>query len=506
MKTQRNIIQPIFIIVILLCISCTTTSPIENVIFPAPDLSQIQGLEKSSDFALKINGKEAFVYHSFEEHDPYEWFGDAGTMVHSPSYEGVSFCNFIINEASTLEINVGEVIKSWNIKPEIKNSRQVAKNVIEVQLDNPRKMVLTAVLENGKEKYFIISAEEPETNVPNENSQHVLYFKAGVYKQGQAWDPFVNGVNTIYLEGGAVLEATIKSINKNNIKILGRGILAQAFVTHAEEVENRQEQEWDADWMGIHLRHSKNIEIDGITLVNSPGYQLELANCDSAIIKNVKLCGFGEHNNDGLHTYGRNMIVEDCLIAGNDDRICVTGLYDNDDGNGSIVWDGTVALEGTPVENITIRNSIFWGLHNNGGDIMLTWNGEDYCRNILVENCYSLSPTNKGFLASKHGGSAVFTNFRVENCHLYHGDLFSLLLEGVRNYGAGGGGIEDLKLKNITIDVPKAEIGDTMLGFDDKSRIDGLVLENIIASDGKLNSISETRIHMNRFVGNPEVR
>ena len=156
-----------------------------------------------------------------------------------------------------------------------------------------------------------------------------------------------------------------------------------------------REEEWDADWLGIVFVDSKDIEIDGVAVMSSPSYQLEFANCDDALVNNVKLCGFGEHNNDGLHTYGRNILVQNSFIASNDDRVCVTGLFDKESGTeDGINWDGSNELTGTPVSNITIKNMVFWGLDNNGGDIMLTWNGSDYAKDVTIENVISLSSTN----------------------------------------------------------------------------------------------------------------
>jgi hypothetical protein len=477
----------------------------KTVVFrPVDNIDLVQGLEQSPYFSLNVNGLDAFVYHGFETIDEFEWYGDAGVMTNSPSYKGVSYCNFTISGKSEIKITTSDNILEWDIKPTLGSSILFDKKTLSLEIDGPRKFVAHIKFESGWE-YFIVSAEEPETNIPDKNDPTVLFLEPGVHQFGQAWDPFVEGIKTLYVAGGAVVEATIKVKDKSNIKILGRGLFAQAFVPHAEEFEVRREQEWDADWMGIHIGRSNNIEIDGIALINSPGYQLEFAICENVNVKNVKLLGFGEHNNDGLHTYGKNITIDDCFIACNDDRICITGLFDNDCGTGDVLWDGTNKLSGTPVENITIKNMVFFGLHNNGGDIMLTWNGETYCRNVLVENCISLTPTNKAFVSAMHGGSAIFENIVIRNSHLYHGNLVSILVRNQGYQGAGGGAIKGLLLENITLEAKKSEIGKHYTGFDEKSNIEGVVFKNIIASDGVVKSIDETAIVKNEFVAPIEV-
>jgi hypothetical protein len=192
--------------------------------------------------------------------------------------------------------------------------------------------------------------------------------------------------------------------------------------------------------------------------------------------------------------------VEDCFVAANDDRICLTGLYDADDGDGNLVWDGTTQLIGVPAANIVIRNMVFAGLHNNGGDIMLTWNGADYCHNVVIENCVSLFPTNKGFLASMHGGSAVFDNIMIRNVHLYHPVLVTLNVAESRYMGAGGGSIHNVELVNVTVDAEPHEIRGFMRGKSGTSNISGIRFRNLTANGKKITDLSQTSIQINEFV------
>lgn len=474
----------------------------EVTIYPAPgDLSGVQGLEESGVFDLSVSGKDAFVYRGWEIRDEFEWYGDAGVMVDSPSYNGVSFCAFETTGKCEIRITTTEVIEHWDLKPTVEGAKKLDDHTIVATIDGPQKLFLSVDLEGNEEHdYFIISAESAMDYKVSKKDPSVLYLKKGVHHFGQAWDPFVEGVKTVYLEPGAVVEATIRSKGKQNISILGRGVFAQSFVRHAEEVENRQEQEWDADWTGICLTDSQNIVMEGVWIANSPGYQCEFSNCVNVLTRNVKLTGFGEHNNDGYHLYGKNITVEDGFVAGNDDRICVTGLYDADNGDGNLEWDGVIQLIGVPAENITIRNMVFAGLHNNGGDIMLTWNGADYCRNVIIEDCKSLFATNKGFLASKHGGSAIFDQILIQNIHLYHPVLVSLEVADGRYMGAGGGAIHNFTLKDITIDAEPSEVGLFMNGQNETSDISGFHFINLKANGKKITDLSQTAIEINEFV------
>jgi hypothetical protein len=285
-----------------------TNGSVDNVrIYPGPGcLEAVHGLEESKDFDLLVEGKNAFVYRGWEIHDPFEWYGDAGVMVDSPAYRGVSFCSFETTGPCTFQITTRAPMKSWDLKPVVGKVKAVDAKTLEVTIEGPQKFFLTAKLE-GEEKadFFIISAERPMDYQVDRKDPSVLYLEKGVHHFGQAWDPFVNGIQTVYLEPGAVVEATIRSRGKRNISILGRGVFAQSFVRHAEEVEHRQEQEWDADWMGVCITDSQNVVMEGVWIANSPSYQCEFSNCHNVVATNLKLTGFGEHNNDGFHLYGK---------------------------------------------------------------------------------------------------------------------------------------------------------------------------------------------------------
>lgn len=518
-RINRKTILGISVLAIVLLInaSCKNTgekeqghtdSPLmkteENIlIYPqVGDLNTVKGLTESKFFDLEINGEDVFVYHSAEIRDPHEHRKQGNSV----SYTGVSYANFVIKSGiAELEVSALQDATEWRVQPDVSTMDASLPNKLVLSLDKPQKFVITANIQ-GKEHGFIISAEPPEKNIPVKGTEGVLYLEPGVHKYGQAWDPYTNGVHTVYIAGGAVVEATIKSKDKKGVKLLGRGILSQSFVTHAEESrEGAQEQEWDSDWLGVVFMDSQDIEINGIAVMSSPSYQMELANCKKVTIDNLKLCGFGEHNNDGIHTYSSDVLVENSLIASNDDRICITGLYDKDNGAEGLDWDGTNELTGVPVSNITIRNMVFWGLDGNGGDIMLTWNGAGYAKNIIIEDVVSLTPTNKAFIAARHGGSADIHDMTIKNVRLQHGNLFDIEIAPSNYQGAGGGKIRNLYLENIDIKANFQAIGKQLKGQGPNSAIDGITLKNINTSEGRLETIEQLGLETNEFVRNVRV-
>jgi len=467
------------------------------VIYPSPgDLSGVEGLKESKVFDLRVNGMDAFVYHGSEKNDK----GLSG--------QGVSYGNFAFAGGPvTLDIVAQDEIGTWDIKPAVAGAEKVDAKTVRLTLEKPRKFLFTGELAGQGTQYFILSAEAPETDLPSATTAGVKYLGPGVHKFGQAWDPFVDGVHTLYVAGGAVVEATIKTKNKKNIKICGRGLFMQAFVPHAGQASRSGgplKREWFADWMGTYIRSCRGVTVEGIAVLCSPSYQLELADCDNATVRNVTLCGFGERNNDGIHVYSRNVLVEDCFICGNDDRVCVTGLFDKDlpEAEAAVLKEED-RLTDTLVENVTLRRLVLWGLRN-GGDIMLTWNAGQETRKVLIEDVESLAPTNAAFVAARHGGSGTIKDVLIRNCYLYHGNLVDVLVKGPACWGKGGGRIADFTLENIEMDAAPAQVGKRLAGQNERSDIGRATFKNIRARGQAITDVKETKIAVQPFVGKVE--
>lgn len=479
----------LFILAILL-IACSQENN-SVFIYPSPgDLSQVEGLSESPVFDANVNGQDAFVYRTLEIDPPRH------------SKKGVSYLSFAFEEGTdiTLDVKSSDALLNWEILPKFDgNSKQINSKNIQLNTTKVGKYVLIAKLENIGEQYFILSLEQPETNIPSKEDPSVLYLEAGVHKKGRAWDPFQGKIKTLYLEPGAVLEATLKSKYKNDIQIIGRGVLSQAFVPHAREGTNNQERGWSAGWMGNFFQYCNNITFDGFAIMSSPSFQLEVAGCENVNINNLKLCGFGEGNNDGMHLYSKDVKVDDCLIAANDDRICITGLFDDDTTEMLPGVDISERMTDYPVENMHVKNVVFWGLWN-GGDIMITWNASSECKDVLIEDCVSIWPTNKAFISAKDGGSAYIHDIVIQNCELYHGNLVDVRVIPAACWGKGGGNIANVTVKNIHLNVDPHNVKKQFIGESEQSTCKDFDFINIRANDSLITDIAQTSIEVNEYV------
>ena len=122
----------------------------------------------------------------------------------------------------------------------------------------------------------------------------------------------------------------------------------------------------------------KNILIEGITLRNSPMWNVHPVLCSNITVRDVSIISHGP-NNDGCNPESsRDVLIENCYFDTGDDCIAVKSGRNND---GRRV--------GTPSENIIIRNCRMKDGH---GGVTIGSEASGGVRNIYAENCNMDSP------------------------------------------------------------------------------------------------------------------
>ncbi len=127
------------------------------------------------------------------------------------------------------------------------------KNVITFMLDKPQYLSVEfnhAILQN-----LHLFANPLETEVYKKAEKGIMYFGPGVHAPLYLPNNLIRvpGNTTVYLAPGAVLKAKLLVDGVENVRIIGRGILAHPV-------------------RGIEVTNAKNVLIDGITVVNPNHY------------------------------------------------------------------------------------------------------------------------------------------------------------------------------------------------------------------------------------------
>ncbi|MEI2580246.1 glycosyl hydrolase family 28 protein [Scytonema sp. PRP1] len=349
-------------------------------LYPTPMIAQ-----KSNTYAVSVNGKSVFVN----------------------KYNSINYVHFAFAGTADIEISYKEPIKDYTLSPKSAKipSRTNGKK-ISFSLKVPRKLILHKV--NGLGEQLYILADPLEDNAPqlghvnvtnllnynvdstgisdvtdkiqqaiNEVSARkgVLYIPPGVYKTKQL---NLKSNMTLYLAGGAVLEATkeinpsygqgvLQLKNVSNVKIMGRGEL----YGHGSYWRPR------GGWYSmINMSNVNDVVLEDIIIRDPAVPNVWIEYAENCSIYNAKILAEPEPkfvNTDGFDIMSsRNITVDNVLYKGTDDATAIGG-------------DKQGRIQNT--ENINIRNSVFYSNNSGGAGFTIgARSNQDFIRNITYEN------------------------------------------------------------------------------------------------------------------------
>jgi polygalacturonase len=182
---------------------------------------------------------------------------------------------------------------------------------------------------------------------------------------------------------------------------------------------------------------SKNILIEGVSIVNSPMYELNPLYCTNVTMRNVKIDSRGP-NNDGCDPDSCvDVLIENCSFSTGDDCIAIKAGR-NRDGR-------RVAA---PTENVIIRNC---DMKDGHGGVTIGSEMSAGVRNVFVENCRLNSPHLNEALRFKtnamRGGTIENVYFR----NITIGEVSDAILQVDFYYQEGVKGPEHPVVRNIDI-------------------------------------------------------
>ena len=164
--------------------------------------------------------------------------------------------------------------------------------------------------------------------------------------------------------------------------------------------------------MFMQILSSKNILIEGITILNSPCWTVHPVWCEDVIVRGVTIENpTVSPNTDGVNIESCNRaLVEDCtVVTTGDDMYCLKAGRNED------AWE-----VGVPCENVVIRNCRALGPSTSGG-IVVGSEMSASVRNILAENCHFAHNANCVRIKSKDGRGGVVENMDCKNLTMEKG-------------------------------------------------------------------------------------
>ena len=182
---------------------------------------------------------------------------------------------------------------------------------------------------------------------------------------------------------------------------------------------------------------STNVLIEGVTIRNSPMWEINPVLCRNVTVRDVKIVSHGP-NNDGCDPESSaDVLIENCEFDTGDDCIAIKSGRNRD---GRRV--------GVPSENIIVRNCVMKDGH---GGVTIGSEASGDVRNVYVENCKMDSPHLNVALRIKtnsfRGGK--IENIFMRNCSV--GQVAGAVLDIDLFYEEGEGGAFTPLVRNVVM-------------------------------------------------------
>lgn len=440
----------------------------------------VAGVEKSKNYKVYVNGKELFVYDAQVVFDGW----DELRMVYHPYIS--SYVSFDADEEVIVLVEPLYCEKATSVKIQPSSygiSARIEENGIVFHAPKAGKYCVTV---NGEEnRMLMLFINPPEDIKPDTDDEAVRYFGPGVHiiNDTPHNEIILKSGETLYLDDGAVVYGRISAQGCENISIKGHGILCGTK-------NNGRWGEWLRPMVGsreelrrknlVEIFDCKNIEIDGVTFIDSDGWFIKTNNCDNIKVNNIKIIGY-QSNSDGTDfCSSRNVEMKDSFIRTSDDCIVLKAY----DGCGK-------------TKNVRVSGCVVWADRANALEIGHEIGGGEVCgvvfSDIDIINCveptygyHAIDITNAD-IGAVH--DITYDNIRIENCARIAG--FRMRRGRFSNKNMTGiGEVYDIHLKNIFSDVDRAIF---VSGADEEHLVHDITFENIVICGNKLESLDSVR-------------
>ena len=351
-------------------------------------------------------------------------------------------------------------------------ARQVDERTVEFALQRPE---FLSVEFNGERKQNLhvfanamltetYTGDEPGTiNWTAPNAQDIfmqdarlIYFGPGVHKPKDlpSGEIKIPSHTTVYLAPGAVARARLIVDRAEDVRIIGRGIIAHPL-------------------RGIEITYSKDVLVDGVTVLNPQHYTVYGGQSENITIRNLKSFSARPWS-DGIDLMCcRHVKIHNVFLRNSDDCIA---LYNHR----WWYWGGS--------SDFDISRATLWcdwahpvNIGTHGDDRSET--GETL-ENVRIHDCDILFHAGDGMLTIGCGDKntirdVTYDSIRIED--VPKARLFEMRVDYSEKYNrAPGNRVENVRFRNISVTAPEGNINPSLIIDYDKQRsVGGYTLENV---------------------------
>ncbi|MBQ9480698.1 MAG: hypothetical protein IJU84_00875 [Clostridia bacterium] len=428
-----------------------------------------RGIAISSYYSTKIDGEPAYTYMITTAEEL--------THPHSVVFLDVSADRFEGGKAIRVEVIPDFSVTQALILPENLNvTPEVADNKIIFSVGGYGSYTVVPNDYTDPDKVLTVFVREPEkAEIPY--GYTLIEYKPGLHF---VEDITLRSNTVLYLHAGAFLvarpgadgSAFIYANSVENVKILGHGVIDLSQLPWRSKV-------------GIGIVNGKNIEVNGVTLINSATWTMQFTYCDRLTVKDCIIFGYRQNSDAYAICSSTNVRVTDCFARSGDDLFEVK-TYRN-----------------AVSENIVFENCVAWPDNCRGfGIIQETYSA---INNVTYKNCtllYQLKDWAEHMAAFviTAGEAGDVSNVSFEDCDLFYCKVFAIRMSVGENDETSGikgfdNKITGVTFKNCNFRHPSSGRG--IIKFrnntTDAQGIGGIVFDNVTFRGEKLVNLDDIR-------------
>ena len=282
-------------------------------------------------------------------------------------------------------------------------------------------------------------------------SSNLIYFGPGIHTKDNSQyinnyhEIILNSNTTVFIDQGAVIRGAFRANNKENIKLIGSGIIDGS--TFERSVERGTTK------VPYDFQYCKNIEIKGITTLDPAGWCYNLYYCKDVIMDNVKLIS-SRSNGDGISVQScENVTITNTFVRSWDDSLVVKNYpyYQDRSHHGS-------------TKNILFENCILWTDLAQSMEVGYETVGE-ILEDVTFNNITVLHNFHKAVISIHNANNAnikrvKFTNITVEDLSTGKGDGNKIFIDIANIFSSNWstnwtttslGSIDDVLVDNVKV-------------------------------------------------------
>lgn len=488
---------------------------------------------KYDGYRIKINGEEVTPNVARVSAVPFNrrWPGHQRDVSQS---ELINFLSLETDEPLHFEITPKEGFERVVVRPESLG--------IQPEITADGKIIFTL----QKPAYFTVEPYErrnvlhifadpcSDYGAVDKTDENVLYFGRGEYEAGVIE---LKSNQTLFIDEGAVVYASVCARDAENIKICGRGILDNSH--NKEEILFEVAAENNTSAVNnairrhtVQIEYCKQVTIEGITIRDSLVYNIRPIGCQGLNIENVKIIGCWRYNSDGIDMHNCiDVHINNCFIRTFDDSICVKGfdcyyegdvekaVYEAMHRNG-VVYD--------TFKNVVVENCTVWNDWAKCLEIGAETRAEEIC-NIVFRNCNIIhvqgAPMDCYNIDYADVHNVVYENINIEyddiipagkiQCNdtdVYKNDepdyapfLFEAVVEYHFEYSAGGtrrGKIRDITVRNIHLNAGRHTPKIRLVGYDSEHKTENISFSDIFVNGKRIENAEDIKFKIDNDVSN----